>query len=76
MAFVVLPWLALNSWVQMMLPQLQEDGTTEVHYCAWLMQIFFFFGIGVWNSRPTLKPLHQPFFVVGFFKIGSWELFA
>jgi hypothetical protein len=31
---------------------------------------------GVWTQGLHLEPLHQPFFVKGFFEIGSWELFA
>jgi hypothetical protein len=39
---------------------------------------FFFFQYWGLNSGPTLhlEPLHQPFFVLGFFKIRSPKLFA
>jgi hypothetical protein len=37
---------------------------------------FFFCGAGVWTQGLHLEPLHQLFFVQGFFKIGSHELFA
>jgi hypothetical protein len=38
---------------------------------------FFFFGDPVaWTQGLHLKPLHQPIFVKGFFKIGSHKLFA
>jgi hypothetical protein len=33
-------------------------------------------GTGVWTQRLHLEPLHQPFFVLGIFKIRSHELFA
>jgi hypothetical protein len=35
---------------------------SEPHYC--------------YASALQLEPLHQPFFVLSIFKIGSWELFA
>jgi hypothetical protein len=37
---------------------------------------FFFCGTGVWTQGLYLEPLHQPFFVLDLFKIGSLELFA
>jgi hypothetical protein len=40
--------------------------------CAFL----FFSGTGVWTPGLHLESLHQPFFFVGFFKIGSLKLFA
>jgi hypothetical protein len=46
----------------------------------------FFFSVLAFELRPSciarqalylpLKPLHQPFFVLGIFEIGSFELFA
>jgi hypothetical protein len=39
----------------------------------------FFFGgggTGVWTQDLHLEPLLQPSFVMGFFKIGSHEIFA
>jgi hypothetical protein len=36
----------------------------------------FFFSTGVWTQGLHLEPLWQSFFVKGFFKIGSLELFA
>jgi hypothetical protein len=38
--------------------------------------LFFFFRYWGLNSGPNLESLHQLFFVMGFFKIGSLELFA
>jgi hypothetical protein len=39
--------------------------------------IFFFFcGTGFWTQGLHLESLCQPFFVMGFFKIGSHKLFA
>jgi hypothetical protein len=35
-----------------------------------------FWGNGVWTQGLHFEPLHQPFFVKGFFEIGSRELFA
>jgi hypothetical protein len=35
-----------------------------------------FCGAGIWTQGLHHEPLHQPFFVMGFFKIGSRELFA
>jgi hypothetical protein len=41
-----------------------------------LLLLFVFCGTGVWIQGLHLKPLHQPFFMVGFFfEIGSQELF-
>jgi hypothetical protein len=38
---------------------------------------FFFFAVLELELRAyILKPLHQPFFVKGFFKMGSHKLFA
>jgi hypothetical protein len=37
---------------------------------------FVFVVLGFELRAYTLKPLQQPFFVKGFFKIGSLELFA
>jgi hypothetical protein len=36
----------------------------------------FFFVIVGFELRAYLEPLHLPFFVMGFFDIGSHELFA
>jgi hypothetical protein len=33
-------------------------------------------GAGAWTLELHLEPLHQPFFVMNFFEIGSRELFA
>jgi hypothetical protein len=41
-----------------------------------LFLFLFFCGTGVWTQGLHLEPLHQPFFVMGFFKIGSRKLFA
>jgi hypothetical protein len=59
-------------------------GITCIHYCSQLQffffLFFFFFFLWYWglNSGPTphFEPFYQPFFVMGFFKIGSRELFA
>jgi hypothetical protein len=57
-------------------------------FVAKFIQLFiflnFFFGTGVWIQDLSLLRRHSeylshsasPFFVVGFFKVGSWELFA
>jgi hypothetical protein len=37
---------------------------------------FFFFQYGICTQGLHLEPIHQPFFVMGFFKIGSHKLFA
>jgi hypothetical protein len=37
---------------------------------------FFFCGIGDSSQGLHLEPLHQPFFVIGFFETGSRKLFA
>jgi hypothetical protein len=37
---------------------------------------FIFFSTGVWTQGLHLESLHQPFFVIGFFEIGSHKLFA
>jgi hypothetical protein len=39
-------------------------------------QNYFWGGTGIWTQGLNLDPLHQPFFVVDFFKRGSCELFA
>jgi hypothetical protein len=36
---------------------------------------FFFCGTGIWTQGLYLEPFHQPFFMMGFFKIGSLKLF-
>jgi hypothetical protein len=36
----------------------------------------YFCSTGAWTQSLHLKPLHQPFFVMGFFKIGSCKLFV
>jgi hypothetical protein len=38
--------------------------------------VFSFCGTGVWTHGVHIEPLHQPFFVMGFFEIGSLKLFA
>jgi hypothetical protein len=43
---------------------------------ACLLIFFFFSATGAWTQGLHLEPLHQPFFVKGFFKIGSCGLFA
>jgi hypothetical protein len=47
------------------------------------MLILFYFilffallGFELKATLPALEPLHQPFFVMGFFEIGSHKLFA
>jgi hypothetical protein len=40
------------------------------HLCETPPPPFFFFGTGVWTQDLHLEPLHQPFFVMGFFKTG------
>jgi hypothetical protein len=37
--------------------------------------LFFFYSTGAWTQDLHLEPLHQPFFVMGFFEIGSHKLF-
>jgi hypothetical protein len=41
-----------------------------------LFYLFIYCGAGAWTQGLRLEPLHQPYFCVGFFKIGSLELFA
>jgi hypothetical protein len=43
-----------------------------------MIYLFFIFFPQYWglNAGPTPELLHQPFFVMGFFKVGSCELFA
>jgi hypothetical protein len=42
-----------------------------------IIYLFIYFHItGVWTQRLHLKSLHQPFFVMGFFKIGCHYLFG
>jgi hypothetical protein len=36
----------------------------------------FFLSAGAWTQSLHVEPLHQTFFVKGFFNIGSPELFA
>jgi hypothetical protein len=38
--------------------------------------LFCFCSTGVWTQSLHLEPLHQPFFAMGFFKIGFQELFS
>jgi hypothetical protein len=44
----------------------------------WYIYIYFFIfcSTGIWTQGLHLEPPHQPFFVMGFFEIGSCELFA
>jgi hypothetical protein len=39
-------------------------------------RLIFFFSTRAWSQGLHLEPFHQPFFVMGVFKIGSRELFA
>jgi hypothetical protein len=56
----------------------------ETVFCPLCILFFFFGSPGVWIEGLTLatqallpfEPLHQPFLVVGFFNIGSLELFV
>jgi hypothetical protein len=41
-----------------------------------MKNFFFFGGTRAWTQGLHLEPLHQLFFVMGFFKIGAHELFA
>jgi hypothetical protein len=41
-----------------------------------VMILFYFLWYWRLNSGPILEPLHQAFFVMGVFKIGSPELFT
>jgi hypothetical protein len=42
-----------------------------------LFALFFWGGgTGAWTQGLHLEPFHQPFFVLGFLKIGSHKLFA
>jgi hypothetical protein len=42
-----------------------------------MISLSFFFGsTGIGTQGLHLEPLHQPFFVLGFFKIGSCKLFV
>jgi hypothetical protein len=43
---------------------------------VWFFFFFFFCSTGVLTQGLHLEPLHQPFFVMSFFEIGSLELFA
>jgi hypothetical protein len=47
-----------------------------VAFCSLFFFLFFFFSAGIWTQGLHLEPLHQPFFVMGFFEIGSCKLFA
>jgi hypothetical protein len=40
------------------------------------LSLFFFLWYWGLNLGPTLEPLHQPFFVMALFAVGSHELFA
>jgi hypothetical protein len=54
---------------------LHSAGTTGVCCQAWQFSSLFFCGTGVWTQGLHLEPLHQPFFVMDFFEIGSHKLF-
>jgi hypothetical protein len=41
-----------------------------------LVFLLLFCSTGVWTQGLHLEPLHQPFSVMGFFRIGSHELFC
>jgi hypothetical protein len=41
-----------------------------------LFFLFIYWGTGAWTQGLHLEPLYQPFFMMGFFEIRSWELFA
>jgi hypothetical protein len=46
-------------------------GITDMHHHTRLRKAFFFScGTGVWTQGLHFEPLHQPFFVMGFFEIG------
>jgi hypothetical protein len=40
------------------------------------LPVFFFFAVLAFELRAYLEPLHRPLFVMGFFEIGSCEVFA
>jgi hypothetical protein len=43
---------------------------------GFLFLFLFFCGTEAWTQGLHFEPLHQPFFVVGFFQEGSHKLFA
>jgi hypothetical protein len=47
---------------------LEEAGSVDL--------FIYLFGTAAWTQSLHLEPLHQPFFVIGIFEIGSLELFA
>jgi hypothetical protein len=48
---------------------------SQVHFIIYLfIYLFIYFGSRAWTQGLHLKPLHQPFFVMGFFDRDSWTI--
>jgi hypothetical protein len=47
-----------------------------IFYYDCVIIIIIICSAGAWTQGLHLEPLHQPFFVMGFFEIGSLKLFA
>jgi hypothetical protein len=67
----------VHSWDRTWMPttlSLSSNTTSG----EWKVVFFFFFFCStcVWTQGLHLEPFHQPFFMKGFFEIGSHELFA
>jgi hypothetical protein len=77
------PSLGLGGWLEppfyFTIHTFSAKGRPESgDYAALKQKVFFFFfcSTGVWTQSLYLEHSTSLFFVMGFFKIGSWELFA
>jgi hypothetical protein len=73
----------MRPWVQTPYSQKQTKNTWNKMKCIctdWpsfhAILFSFFCSTGVWTQDPHLELLHQPFFVMDLFEIGSRKLFA
>jgi hypothetical protein len=66
--FIVALFTIAKLWKQPRCPTTKE----------WIKKMWCFLCVWywVWTQSLHLEPLHQPFFVKGVFKIGSYKLFA
>jgi hypothetical protein len=67
-------WL---TWTEVLLTLPTVAGMRrECHNANHFLSFFLFYGMGVLTQDLHPEPIHQPFFVMGVFEIGSCKLFA
>jgi hypothetical protein len=55
---------------------LLSAGIKDMSHHTFPKNTLFFCSTGAWTHGLYLEPLHQSFFVIGFFDIGSHKLFS